>query len=47
VAVPFATEVIESAPVSVPPVTEFTVSGDWEYGWLFDVALSTGNEIAA
>ena len=42
VAVPLATEVIESSPVPDPPVADETVSGDCEYGKLLDVALSIG-----
>lgn len=46
VAVPFATDVIDSAPDEDPPVTEFTVNGVCEYGKALLVALSIGEEIA-
>jgi hypothetical protein len=46
VAVPSATEVMLSAPVPEPPVTEVTVNDVCEYGYVLLVALSTGDEIA-
>ena len=46
VAVPFATEVIESAPVPEPPVTLETVSGVCDKGALLLLVLNTGAEIA-
>jgi hypothetical protein len=46
VAVPSATEEIDSAPVPEPPVTEFTVNEVCEYGKVLLDALSTGAEIA-
>jgi hypothetical protein len=45
VAVPFATDAIERAPVEEPPVTELTVKDVCEYGNALLIALSTGNEI--
>jgi hypothetical protein len=46
VAVPSATDEMLSAPVPDPPVTEFTVNEDCEYGKVLLVALNTGKEIA-
>jgi hypothetical protein len=46
VAVPFATEEIESAPSPLPPVTEFTDNEVCENGNVLLVALNTGEEIA-
>ena len=47
VALPLATDVMDSAPVEDPPVTEVTVNGVCEYGNALLVALNTGAEIAA
>ena len=46
VAVPSATDEIESAPLPSPPVTEVTVNDVCEYGYVLLLALSTGDEIA-
>ena len=46
VAVPFATEVMLSAPEDEPPPTDSTVNGVCEYGNVLLVVLSTGDEIA-
>ena len=42
VALPLATDVIDSPPVPEPPVADVTVSGDCEYGKVLDVALRIG-----
>ena len=46
VAVPFATDEIDNAPLLEPPSTEVTDNGVCEYGKSLLVALSTGDEIA-
>jgi hypothetical protein len=46
VAVPSATEEMESAPLPSPPVTEVTVNDVCEYGNVLLLALRTGDEIA-
>lgn len=46
VAVPFATEEIDSAPSPLPPVTEFTDNDVCENGNVLLEALNTGEEIA-
>jgi hypothetical protein len=45
VAVPSTTEVIESAPSPLPPVTEVTVNDVCEYGKVLLEALKTGEEM--
>jgi hypothetical protein len=46
VAVPFATDEIDSAPLPSPPVTEVTVNDVCENGNVLLVALNTGDERA-